>query len=143
MNKLTLEQIRAAVDAAFQTALPAPARSCYAIGTNAILRTDTYCGPKGKGFAVVAVVDLGWRKLVIARQHGPETWREQLAPTLDALVQECRELREKAYPPQADYLDAQVKQSSIDEAIAALGLAQEHAYKAACLAVKAKYPKPA
>lgn len=45
---------------------------------------------------------------------------------------EYRRLREKEYPPVTDYLDAVVKgdQEQIDK------------YIAACLAVKAKYPKP-
>lgn len=42
------------------------------------------------------------------------------------------ELRAAAYPPIADYLDAVVKGDS----------AQLKAYKDACLAVKATYPKP-
>jgi len=32
---------------------------------------------------------------------------------------------------------------TLQEAIATLGLAQEHTYKANCREVKAKYPKPA
>lgn len=45
---------------------------------------------------------------------------------------EYQRLREKEYPPVTDYLDAVVKgdQEQIDR------------YIAACLAVKAKYPKP-
>lgn len=43
-----------------------------------------------------------------------------------------RELRAREYPPMEDYLDAVVKGDQ----------AQINAYIAACLAVKAKYPKP-
>jgi len=43
-----------------------------------------------------------------------------------------RELRAREYPPMEDYLDAVVKGDQ----------AQIDAYIAACLAVKAKYPKP-
>ena len=43
-----------------------------------------------------------------------------------------RELRAAAYPPATDYLDAIVKGSQV----------QAQAYIDACLAVKAKYPKP-
>lgn len=43
-----------------------------------------------------------------------------------------RELRAAEYPPMADYLDGIVKDDQ----------AQIDAYIAACLAVKAKYPKP-
>lgn len=50
--------------------------------------------------------------------------------------------RAEAYPPMADYLDAVVKISSGDEALQAEGAAQLEAYCAACLAVKAAYPKP-
>jgi hypothetical protein len=45
---------------------------------------------------------------------------------------EYRELRAKEYPPVTDYLDAVVKGD----------LVQQQAYIDACLAVKAKYPKP-
>ena len=42
------------------------------------------------------------------------------------------ELRANAYPPASDYLDGIVKGDAV----------QVQAYIAACLAVKAKYPKP-
>jgi hypothetical protein len=45
---------------------------------------------------------------------------------------EYQRLRKLEYPPVADYLDAVVKGD----------LAQQQAYIDACLAVKAKYPKP-
>jgi hypothetical protein len=45
---------------------------------------------------------------------------------------EYQRLRVKEYPPVTDYLDAVVKGD----------LAQQQAYIDACLAVKAKYPKP-
>ena len=145
MNKLTLSQISAAVDAAFAAtlALPAPVKVPVAnLGDNATLRTDVYTGKRGSGFAVTAVMDLGWRKLVICKQHGPEVFREQPAPTLASLKAECLDMRAKSYPPMQDYLDAIVKQSDTDPAIVAIGAAQEATYKADCLAVKAKYPKP-
>lgn len=44
----------------------------------------------------------------------------------------CHEQRRAEYPPEADYLDGIVKGD----------VAQQQAYIAACLAVKAKYPKP-
>lgn len=47
----------------------------------------------------------------------------------------------RVYPPIADYLDAIVKQASAEAAVRAEGLAQEAAYKAACLAQKSKFPK--
>ena len=43
-----------------------------------------------------------------------------------------RQLRAPAYPPMADYLDSIVKSDAI----------AQKAYIDACLAVKAKYPKP-
>jgi hypothetical protein len=52
------------------------------------------------------------------------------------------ELRAKAYPSELDYMDAKVKQASTDEALRAVGVAQEQTYLTACLTVKAKYPKP-
>jgi hypothetical protein len=45
---------------------------------------------------------------------------------------EYQRLRAEEYPPVTDYLDAVVKGD----------LAQQQAYIDACLAVKAKYPKP-
>ena len=52
------------------------------------------------------------------------------------------EKRRVEYPPIEDYLDARVKQMSSDPEVVAEGAAQEAAYCAACLAVKALYPKP-
>lgn len=52
------------------------------------------------------------------------------------------ERRRAAYPPIADYIDAQVKKASPDPVVRAEGLAQERVYFADCLALKAKYPKP-
>ena len=49
--------------------------------------------------------------------------------------------RVAAYPPVLDYIDAQVKKASADPVMRADGAAQEQAYFAACLSVKAKYPK--
>lgn len=77
MNTLTLSQIDAAVDAAFQTALAAPQRIApQQIGDGCNLRTDVYVGPRGSGFAVVAQIKIGQRTIARVRQHGPETWRE-------------------------------------------------------------------
>lgn len=53
-----------------------------------------------------------------------------LAPTVDPL--EYQRLRAAEYPPMADYIDGIVKGDQ----------AQVQAYIDACLAVKAKYPKP-
>lgn len=52
-------------------------------------------------------------------------------------------LRSVAYPPFLEYLDAQVKKASSDPEVSAAGTAQEAAYLAACLDVKAQFPKPA
>ena len=49
----------------------------------------------------------------------------------DVVLRVVSDMRAKAYPPAADYLDAVAKGDSV-----ALDV-----YKAACLAVKAKYPK--
>jgi len=54
---------------------------------------------------------------------------------------ELVELRRRAYPPLMDYIDAQVKKASSDPAMQAAGEAQELAYTAACLEVKARHPK--
>lgn len=49
--------------------------------------------------------------------------------------------RAAAYPDPNLFTDAQVKKSSDDDLVKADGVKQEAAYFAACLAVKAKYPK--
>ena len=53
-----------------------------------------------------------------------------------------RRLRERAYPPIADYLDGVVKTTSPDPVIQAEGKTQMAAYCAACLRVKQAHPKP-
>ena len=68
-------------------------------------------------------------------------WRAGITPPTQAEVDaamaviEYREKRRVAYPPLADLADAIVKQPPDD------GAALD-AYRAACLAVTAKYPKP-
>ena len=59
-----------------------------------------------------------------------------------AYVNSYKTKRAAEYPNITDYLDAKAKQASTDETTKAEGEAQEAAYLAACLAVKAKYPKP-
>ncbi|MEI8234122.1 MAG: hypothetical protein WCH57_05495 [Verrucomicrobiota bacterium] len=149
MSTLNLSQISAAVDAAFQTtlALANPVRIApQAIGDNATLRTDVYTGPKGAGFVVVATMDLKWRTLVIAKQHGAETSREQAAPTLASLLAECDAKRAAAYESRGcsdkDYVDAITKRSSSDATVKAEGDAQLTAVLAGRLKVKADIPKP-
>lgn len=51
--------------------------------------------------------------------------------------------RATEYPSMADYLDGVVKSHSDDQDIHNEGVAQIEKYLADCLAVKAKYPKPA
>jgi tRNA A37 N6-isopentenylltransferase MiaA len=63
--------------------------------------------------------------------------RVELENELNRLISQYKEneyqrLRAQEYPPMTDYLDAVVKGD----------LAQQQAYIDACLAVKAKYPKP-
>lgn len=150
MSILTLSQISAAVDAAYQTALAltTPQKvAAQAIGDNATLRTDVYSGLKGTGVVVTATMNLTWRKFVIARQHGPETGREQPAPTLASLITECVTKRAAAYESRGcsdkDYVDAITKKSSTNATVAAEGAAQEIAVLAARLQVKTDFPKPA
>jgi len=150
MSILTLSQISAAVDAAYQTtmALATPVKvAAVAIGDNATLRTDIYAGPKGTGFVVVAIVDLKWRTLTIAKQHGPETWREKAAPTFASLITECSDRRATAYETRGcsdkDYVDAITKQSSGNSTMIAVGREQQAGVIAARLQVKTDFPKPA
>lgn len=55
-----------------------------------------------------------------------------IAPFVEPVVLDYHEQRALEYPPMADYLDGIVKGDT----------AQVQAYIDACLAVKAKYPKP-
>lgn len=59
-------------------------------------------------------------------------WAPPPAKTPEQLLEEVRAQRAAEYPPMADYLDGIVKGDQ----------AQVQAYIDACLAVKAKYPKP-
>ena len=92
-----------------------------------------------------AMFNNGFKKIVIANgtpreSSDPSTFgvswnditseKNRLQTEWDS--KEYQRLREKEYPPVADYLDAVVKGD----------IAQQQAYIDACLAVKAKYPKP-
>jgi len=148
MNPLTLTQISAAVEAAFQTTLalatPAPVAP-RSLDDKTTLRTDIYTGPHGSGFIVSAVLDLGWRKLVVSKQHGPETHREAPMPTYASLLKECQEARAKRYDAEAsvfDLADAETKLASSDPVIEAAGAVQKSAILAKRLEIKAAIPKP-
>lgn len=62
----------------------------------------------------------------------PEEEAEHVAGQADVAATEYQRQRAAEYPPVADYLDGIVKGDQ----------AQVQAYIDACLAVKAKYPKP-
>lgn len=148
MSILNLTEINAAMDAAFAKtlALPTPVKvAAHAIGDNATLRTDVYAGPLGSGFAVVATVALPWRKMTLAKQYGPETWRERPLPTPESLVAECRKVRAFHYDSEAsvyDLADAETKMASTDAAVQMEGAAQKAAVLARRLEIKAAFPKP-
>jgi len=148
MNTLTILEIGAAVDAAFETTLAQSSAQRVLpqqIGDNATLRTDVYAGPKGTGFVVVATVDLKWRKLVISKQHGLETWRDRPAPEMSQLITECQRARAARYEAEAsvyDLADAETKVASTDSAVQAEGAAQKVAVLAKRLEIKAAIPKP-
>ena len=82
----------------------------------------------------------GWERNLNDTLEGV-TWREGVVPPTQAeadaamAVIEYREKRRSEYPPLTDLADAIVKQPTDD------GAALD-TYRAACLAVKAKYPKP-
>lgn len=70
-----------------------------------------------------------------------EGWRVhdgQIVPPDDYKI-----LRTAAYPPIADFIDGMVKINSPDPDVQAEGDAQVQAYCAACLEIKAQFPKPA
>lgn len=148
MSNLTLSQINAAVEEAFQTAQtqsPAQRVPTHQIGENAVLRTDLYTGPNGTGFVVVATVDLKFRTLVIAKQSGPETARNQESPTLENLLLECQKARAKRYGAEAsiyDLADAETKLASSNAGLQAEGATQKTAVLAKRLQIKTDLPKP-
>jgi len=72
----------------------------------------------------------------------PQRWTGTEWVDADKATQYQRD-RAEAYPPLADFADAEVKIASGDPALAAEGKAQKAVYVAACLAVKAAHPKPA
>ena len=57
---------------------------------------------------------------------------DEAASIADRIANQYQESRQAEYPPMADYIDGIVKGDQ----------AQVQAYIDACLAVKAKYPKP-
>lgn len=74
--------------------------------------------------------------VIVTRQVVPFTQAEidaAKAAEYEREIAECQRQRAAEYPPMADYLDGIVKGDQ----------AQVQAYIDACLAVKAKYPKPA
>lgn len=74
----------------------------------------------------------GWRAVGGPDDVGPDEVFSTERPLDVSPVPDYRALRAADYPPMADYLDGVVKGDQ----------AQVAAYIAACLAVKARYPKP-
>jgi hypothetical protein len=75
---------------------------------------------------------LNWLDKIQTKPSQEEITAELLKLQTEYDSKEYRRLRAKEYPPVTDYLDAVVKGD----------LEQQQAYVDACLAVKAKYPKP-
>ena len=73
-----------------------------------------------------------WHDPAIPPVTNAEIQREKQRLLKEYDSKEYQRLRAQEYPPVTDYLDAVVKGD----------LAQQQAYIDACLAVKAKYPKP-
>lgn len=78
--------------------------------------------------------------LLAEYQENPQSFTEEI-PVVEQ-EPDYQERRAMEYPPITEYLDAQVKLNSGDEALRTAGQAQLEAYYAACLAVKARHPKP-
>lgn len=94
------------------------------------------CGPNQRLGEEVLTVDAENKRVIVTKQvldMTPEEVQLAAAAARDAALAECRRLRAAEYPPVTDYLDGIVKGDQ----------AQVQAYIDACLAVKAKYPKPA
>jgi len=145
MALFTLSQVQAAVDAAFAaTPVPPVQAASSSIADNATMRTDVYTHPKGGGFRVVANINFGSVTLQIVRNSGPDTASERTVTQAqwDAAMVAYQALRAAAYPDCRLFLDAKVHESSANPTEQAAGAAQEASYLAACMAVKAKYPKP-
>jgi len=75
---------------------------------------------------------LQWTELTQTRPTKAEVETEAIRIKAEYDTKEYQRLREKEYPPVTDYLDAVVKGD----------LDGQQAYIDACLAVKAKHPKP-
>ena len=75
----------------------------------------------------------------IVQGHDGKYYFESQLPEIPA--PDYKELRRIEYPDFREYLDAQVKINSGNDELIAAGNAQLEAYYAACLTVKAKYPK--
>lgn len=78
-------------------------------------------------------------ELSTAYQANPSAFSEEAEPVVPEPT--YQELRAAEYPDYREFLDAQVKINSGDEALITAGQAQLEAYYAACLAIKDKYPK--
>ena len=74
-----------------------------------------------------------WNTRILGEQPSQEVLDIAVANAEEYIrLNSYKELRKREYPPMADYLDGVVKGDQ----------AQIQAYIDACLAVKAKYPKP-
>ncbi len=92
----------------------------------------------------VEITEETWKALMAGQQNGKQIVPDETgAPVLQKMPDNrtYAEKRAAEYPNIADFLDAQVKINSGDETLVAAGQEQLSAYVAACLAVKAKYPK--
>jgi hypothetical protein len=76
--------------------------------------------------------NIQWNSTDISMPSAEEYETEYLRLKAELDARMYQQLRQREYPPVTDYLDAVVKGD----------LAQQQAYIDACLAVKAKYPKP-
>jgi hypothetical protein len=89
-------------------------------------------GISPEGPSKLANQNIKWNSVNISMPTAKEYEDEYLRLKLDLNQQMYQQLRSREYPPVEDYLDAVVKGD----------LVQQQAYIDACLAVKAKYPKP-
>lgn len=82
--------------------------------------------------ATRVVLDLATGEQKVVEIPAEELAAEAVVQAAEAAARSYAEKRAREYPPITDYLDGIVKGDQ----------AQIDAYIAACLAVKAKYPKP-
>lgn len=109
------------------------------ISTNKILYRQSPDFEEGKGIlnAIAICPDIDATDMVEINFIGTEQEYRDLINSQTPYT----ELRKREYPPIIDYIDAKVKQGSLNQTTIQEGIAQEKKYIQDCLDIKIKYPK--